>query len=246
MANIGHRWKRLVAVACSHGDFIHPQSRKDVLDFCKRFNPYYRLHLGDAVDTACFRSGAPGTKDEARSPRDDISAAISFFEEYCVNYCAWGNHDWRLYVLQTHPKAIVSTLAGEIWTRLNNCLRKLKAKTVPYDIKYGWFELGGVFFGHGYMFSENALKAHVSVVGGSVVIGHLHYPHQICGRTIKDTPSFCVGALANDEQLTYGRRRAACLSHGPGVLFGEVSDVGAKLWLARSENGKPVRFPPGI
>lgn len=244
MANIGRKWKRLMSVGCSHGEYAHPKIREQVLEFRRRFSPELRMEHGDLIDTAAFRSGAAGTKDEAHSTRDDEAAAIRWLESYEPTHISWGNHDWRLYDLSTHPKAIVRDLAGEIWTRINKAAKG--AKTVPYDIQHGWHYIGGVAFGHGFMYNQQAVRDHAEMLGCPVVMAHLHAPQQVEGRTIKDSPSFCVGAMADDENLTYGRRRRQSLTHGHGIVYGEVSSDSARLWLIRSANREPLAFPPGI
>lgn len=240
------KWKRVMAVGCSHGDLMHPAIRKQVLEFRDRFNPQVRFDLGDLIDTACFRAGAAGSKDEARSPRDDNSAALNWLRDYSPTHLAWGNHCWRLHELKDHPKAIIATLAGNLWNGLTDECGRLGVKTVPYDIQDGWHYLGGVAFGHGFMYSMNAVRDHSEMLGCPVVMAHLHTPQQVSGRTVKDSPSFCVGAMADDRNLTYGRRRRQSLTHGHGVVFGEICEDAARLWLARSANGEPLTFPPGV
>jgi hypothetical protein len=246
MANINRCWKRVMAAGCTHGDLAHPGARKRALEFRRRFNPQIRYDLGDLIDTACFRSGAPGSKDEAKSPRDDHEAALRWLRQYEPNRIAWGNHDWRLHDLKDHPKAIVATLAGNLWASLEDEARRLKAKTAPYDIQRGWLHEGGVAWGHGYMFNMMAVRDHAEMLGCPVVMAHLHAPQQVEGRTVKDTSSFCVGALADDELLTYGRRRRQTLTHGHGIVYGELCDTEAHLWLLRAPNGQQIPFPPGI
>lgn len=235
-----------MAIGCSHGDLVHPAIRAQVLDFRRRFQPEIRFDLGDLIDTACFRAGANGTKDEAKDPRNDHAAALQWLREYEPNRITFGNHCWRLHGLKDHPKAIIAALAGDMWKSLEGEARKLKAKTAPYDIQDGWIYEGGVAFGHGYMYSMNAVRDHAEMLGCPVVMAHLHTPQQVEGRTVKATPSFCVGALADDRNLDYGRRRRNSLTHGHGVVFGEISDTSARLWLARSANGEPLTFPPGV
>jgi hypothetical protein len=239
-------WQRVMAVGCSHGDLVHPEIRKQVIEFRDRFRPEIRFELGDMTDTACFRTGANGTKDEARSSRDDVKAAQSWLDEYEPTHIAWGNHDWRVYELSTHPKAIIRDLASDIWEGLEAKAKALHAETVPYDIKHGWHYLGGRAWGHGYMYNLHAVRDHAEMVGAPVVMAHLHAPQMVEGRTVKDTPSFCVGAMADDENLTYGRRRRNSLTHGHGIVYGEVSGEESHLWLIRSENGVPFHFPPGL
>jgi hypothetical protein len=246
MANINQAWRRVMAAGCTHGNLVSPQARADALAFRDRFRPEVRFDLGDLIDTACFRAGAAGTKDEAVRPKDDHAAAIQWLREYEPTHIAWGNHDWRLHDLASHPKAIIAELAGRLWNDLQDEARKLHARTVEYDIERGWHYLGGHAWGHGFMFNMMAVRDHAEMLGCPVVMAHLHAPQQVEGRTIKDTPSFCVGGLVDDYNLSYGRRRRQSLTHGHGVVFGEISNKGARLWLARSQNGKPIQFPPGL
>jgi hypothetical protein len=238
------KWRRVMAVGCSHGDYVHPTIHKQVIEFRKRFNPEIRFHLGDIVDTTPFRSGARGTKDETRSTRDDQAAAIKLIREYEPTHLSWGNHDWRLYEALEHQNGIVRDLAKDIWDRLNGELGP--CKTVPYDIEDGWFKLYGRAWGHGYMYNLSAVRDHAEMNGLPTVMAHLHAPQMTEGRTIKDTPSFCVGAMADDRNLKYGRRRRNSLTHGHGIVYGEVSAEESHLWLIRSANGKPLHFPPGL
>jgi hypothetical protein len=166
--------------------------------------------------------------------------------EYEPTHLAYGNHDWRLHELATHPKAIIAELASRLWNEIEDEARRLRTKTVPYDIQHGWHYLGGHAWGHGFMFNMMAVRDHAEMLGMPVVMAHLHAAQQYEGRTISDTSSFCVGGLVDDENLGYGRRRRQSLTHSHGIVFGEVSDKGAHLWLARSQNGKPILFPPGL
>jgi hypothetical protein len=79
-----------------------------------------------------------------------------------------------------------------------------------------------------------------------VVMAHLHTPQQVPGRTIRDTNSFCVGAMADDENLEYGDLRRNSLTHGHGIVWGEMSETESHLWLLKSPNGKPFHFPPNL
>jgi hypothetical protein len=228
---MARRYKRVMAVGCSHGE---------------KFRPEVRFELGDLIDTACFRTGATGTKDESHSSKEDHARAVSWIREYEPTHIAWGNHDWRLYDMMTHPKAIVSDLASQLWTSLELEAEKVRAKTVPYDIEDGWHYLGGRAWGHGYMYNSFAVRDHAEMLGMPVVMAHLHAPQQIRGRTINNTESFCVGAMADDRKLTYGRRRRNSLTHGHGLVYGELSETESHLWLIHAENGKPFRFPPNV
>jgi hypothetical protein len=121
--------------------------------------------------------------------------------------------------------------------------RKLKCKTRDYDFETGWFEIGGVFYGHGFWWNDAAVRDHAEYLGGPVVMAHLHAPQQVQGRTRKWTPSFCVGTLSDVPNMHYARRRRATSKWGPGCLWGYASDRSSQLWLTSAEPGGKLVFP---
>ena len=52
------KWKKFMAVSCSHGHLADAKATKAALEFKKRFKPDTTLHLGDAIDLAALRAGA--------------------------------------------------------------------------------------------------------------------------------------------------------------------------------------------
>lgn len=232
-----------MAIGCSHGELANANIQKQVLEFRDRFKPEVRFELGDIVDTAAFRSGSRGTPDEGKAIEPDEFSAISWLQRYEPTHIAWGNHDARLVELTHSPNAIVSYAASSLWSKLTDCAGKLKARTKEYDYEHGWFEIGGYFWGHGYWFNEAAVRDHAEYLGGPVVMAHLHRTVQENGRTRKDTPSFCVGTLADVDSMKYARRRRATARWRHGVVFGEVSDRSAQLWLASCPKGGSLKFP---
>ena len=243
MANIIKSYRRVLAVGCSHGELANRDIQKQVLAFSKKFKPQIRFELGDIVDTACFRSGARGTPDEGRRPEPDEFSAIRWLQEYEPTNLSWGNHDVRLLELQNSPNAIVSYASAKLWNSLSDQVRKLKCKTVPYDIETGWFDVGNVLWGHGFMYSVNALRDHAEMLGRSVVMAHLHHPHMVNPRNLRHSPSYCVGTLSNIPAMSYARRRRQTLTWAHGLVYGEVSSSTAHLWLVTAEKGGTFRFP---
>jgi hypothetical protein len=238
-----NKWRRVMAVGCSHGDLANKQIQKEVLEFARKFKPEIRFDLGDLLDTAAMRHGAHGTPDEGRSLTDDYCAAVDWLKKYEPTHITFGNHDARMVELCSSPNAVVSYAANKIWTELNDEIRKLKAQTREYDYEKNWFEMGGTFWGHGFWYNENAVRDTAEYLGGPVVMAHLHAPQQTVGRTRNWSPSFCVGTIADIDKLTYARRRRATARWGAGVVFGEVCDTKAHLWLASAPKGESLRFP---
>jgi hypothetical protein len=241
--NITHRWDKIMAVGCGHGELANKAIQQQVLDFAERFKPKYRFELGDVMDTAAFRSGARGTKDESREVSGDQLAAVTWLKRYHPTHVAWGNHDVRLLEWMESPNAVVAHAAGCVWNELQTTVNKLKAKTVPYDYEKGWFEMGGVCFGHGYWFNENAVRDHAEFLGKSCVIAHLHRPQCLQGRTRNFTQSFCVGTLSDIDKMVYARRRRATGAWGSGCVYGYVSGDKSRLWLSSAPKGEELIFP---
>jgi hypothetical protein len=240
---IVRKWRRVMAIGCSHGDCANQQIQQQVLDFKKRFQPEIRFELGDVMDTAAFRSGARGTSDEGKEVASDELAAVRWLQRYEPTHLSWGNHDVRLLEWMDSPNAVVAHAAGCVWNELQTAVRKLHCKTVPYDYEHGWFEMGGTFFGHGYWYNENSLRDHAEFLGGPTVMAHLHRAQMLNGRTRKYSQSFCVGTLADIDSLKYARRRRATSTWSHGVVFGEIASDRAQLWLASCAKGEQLRFP---
>ena len=247
MANIGRSWKRVMAVGCTHGYKASLPRLAEVLAFRDRYNPELRFELGDIVDTAAFRGGALGTPDGAEDPRPDHKHGLDWLDQYRPTHISWGNHCVRLYELSQSPSAIVAYAASTLWNGLTSKAEELKAKTVPYDIGKGWFHLGGVYWGHGYMYNINAVRDHAEMLGGPVVMAHLHKPEAVPGRTLANSMSYCVGTLADVDSMHYARRRRATLAWGHGCVWGEICETKTKpesrLYLTTSPAGEALRFP---
>lgn len=237
------KWKRVMAIGCTHGDLAQLDIQQDVLDFKERFKPEVRFDLGDIVDTAAFRSGAKGTSDEGKEIEPDEFAAITWLKRYEPTHISWGNHDWRLIEMQNSPNALVAYAAKKLWGSLRDTVSSLKSETVEYDYEHGWFEMGGTFWGHGYWYAETCVRDHAEYLGGPVVMAHKHVAEEEQGRTRRPSKSFCVGLLGDPQKMAYARRRRATARWSHGAVWGEVSDKSSCLWLSSCRPGERLRFP---
>ena len=242
-AAIVRKYRRVIAIGCTHGDLADKALLQQVLDFKQRYKPELVFELGDIMDTAAFRSGARGTSDEGREVEGDEMAAIRWLERYEPTHLTFGNHEWRLQEWMNSPNAVVAHAAKCVWEDIQKTVRKLKCQTRPYDYEHGWFEIGGTFWGHGYAYNQDALRDQAEYLGSGVVQAHLHKPHMVSGRTRKWTQSFCVGTLAQIDKMNYARRRRATSLWGAGCVWGEVASDRSQLWLASAPKGERLRFP---
>lgn len=228
------KWRRVSAIGCSHGDLAHADRLNEVIAFVDRFKPEIRFDLGDIMDTAAFRNGARGTKDESQPVAPDNLAAVEWLRRYRPTHITWGNHDWRLVHWQGHPNAAVSFAASTVWGCLQDEVKKLHAWQLPYKDRLA-FHMGGVYWTHGTQYGENALRDHAEKFGGPVVMAHIHRAETSQGRTVRESGSFSVGTLSDIHRMTYADTNRAKNRWGAGVVFGEMCETESKLWLARNK-----------
>jgi hypothetical protein len=225
------KWQRVLAVGCSHGDKANPDALAAVLKFAERWKPVHRIHLGDAYDTAAFRTGAKGSADEAAGIAPDISAGQKFLRQFRPTVFCIGNHEHRLVKLCGHYNAVIACAAD---ATLRECLQPLKAsdcKVIPYTVHGpGWYELGGFKWGHGHVFGENYLRD-TAESWGNTVVAHAHRPGVAHGRRSDGATAYGVGTLADIPALEYASGRRSTLAWAAGMVFGEVCGNEAQLCL---------------
>jgi len=247
MANITRKWKRFMAVGCTHGHLADQALLKEVLAFEERWKPQTRIHLGDAIDLACLRNGAPGTADDAADPEGDLSDGLAFISRFRPQLYLLGNHEARLTALMESPRAIVSALACRIYQQILDRAKEIKCEVIPYNFQHGWRQYGDALFGHGYMINEAAVRDHAEAVcGGSankVVIAHLHRVTQAEGRNRSHPTGYCVGWLGDPAQAGYAAQRRATTSWSRGFAWGEYCDNETVVWLAKETKAQAFKLP---
>lgn len=241
---IVRRWKRFLAVGCSHGHYADKALLKEVLAFKQRWQPHSTIHLGDAIDLACFRAGAINSKDDATDPTADIESGLLFLSQLEPTLYFFGNHEARLTQLMQHPRAIVACLASRIHDQI---LSRVSCEVVPYNFQHGWRQIGDALFGHGYMVNEQSVRDHAEAVCGGTankaVIAHLHRVSQAEGRNRHHPTGYCVGWLGDVTKAEYAANRRATSSWSRGFAWGEYCDNETVLWLAKETKQGKFRLP---
>jgi hypothetical protein len=236
--------KRVLAVGCSHGVYADPKAISAVLKFRESFHPDTIVHLGDAVDLTCFRSGAKGTGDEAKHLKPDVDGGVDFLQELRPDIYFWGNHEDRLDRLCHHPSEIVKEAARSIAKELNEVCRKIKCHVIKYDGIYQGYMLGGVRYMHGCMYSENAVRDHAETFG-PVVFAHTHRAGMATGRRSDSPLGFSVGTLTRMCNMDYAKTRRSTLGWSQGFTWGYYNDKGSQLWLHEQPHGQNEWHLPG-
>jgi hypothetical protein len=240
------KWKKWMAVGCSHGDQIDPEARKAVLTFKERWKPEpsATFHLGDFLDLAAFRTGAvndPNSSDRAASVSDDLSAGIDFLHELRPQHILFGNHEARLYKLAASPNALAAHAATLTIQAIEAAAKKLKARLYPYNIR-SYAELGGAKFLHGSMFNVQAIRDHCEAFGSDIVMAHLHRVGSERARTLKGSTGYCVGMLARFD-MEYASTRRATLAWSQGFAYGHYCENSLTVNLCERKNGQPWLLP---
>lgn len=223
------KWKRWLAVSCSHGHLANPAALKAALEMKKRWKPDVTMHLGDFVDLSGLMGSArkdPDSPERSTSIREDFDAGLNFLRELGANWIFQGNHEHRLTALQYSPSAIVAHCCTSALSEIHNTCKDLRATYIPYDIEQGWRDLGGTAFGHGYMFNESSVRDHVEMLRKPVVFGHLHRVDRSAGRSIGAPVGWTIGCLADIGSMHYARRQRSVTRWQHGVAWGEYVDGG--------------------
>ena len=142
------KWKKWMAVGCSHGAEIDPEARAAVLRFRSAWKPQTTIHLGDFIDLSAFRAGAIRDTNEADHAADvagDLMAGIEFLHELEPNQILCGNHEARLWKFSKSPNALLAYAANLTIQKIAETATKLRAPLTPYGIR-NFVELGGTKF----------------------------------------------------------------------------------------------------
>jgi hypothetical protein len=231
MANLNRVWKRWMATGCLHSTHACAEYQRNVRAFKAAFHPARHIELGDLLETTALRSGARGTKDEAEPLEPDVNKGLAWLAEMEPSDWLLGNHDDRIIQLLSHPSAIVAELARRLWSDMQAAAEKAGAKIHPYDIERGWIRVGNMYMGHGYMYNINALRDHVEMMGGNVVMAHLHVAHTFRARNHGGHWGVCVGTGGDPRTMGYARRRRQTLAWNHGIAYGEYTDNDSTMQL---------------
>jgi predicted phosphodiesterase len=227
--SVTHRWKKLLAVGCSHGGLADPNALAAVLRFKAKWKPDTTIHLGDFCDCTAFRSGAKGSNDESAPVRPDFDSGLQFIRDLQPSTVLCGNHEDRLWRLRAHHSAIVSELASQLVASIETTCDSIKAKLIPWDYKQ-FVEIGTWKFMHGVFYNEMACRDHAEAYG-NVVFAHTHRAGLQKGRRCDNPTGICVGTLTRVENMDYAKSRRATLGWCGGFVWGVYHDTRGVMWL---------------
>lgn len=235
MATITRKWRKWLAVSCTHGHLADPKATGAMLKFRAAYKPATVLHLGDFVDMAALRAGARRDGDDpdhAESMADDLLAGLSFLHELQPSVIHFGNHEDRLCSLARSGNAVVSYAAGQVLGRIEDAGKKMRAKLVPYDglRPSACTQIGDLICLHGVMYSVSAARDHAEAIGGNVLFGHTHRVAQEAGRCQRPVVGYNIGCGV-DLNVGYAKGRRQTLGWAHGFAYGEYCDTATTVNL---------------
>jgi len=243
MAAVVRRWKRILAVGCSHGHYAQPEAVDAVLRFRKDWKPATCVHLGDFTDMAAFMSSAKGTTNEKEPIAPDVDGGIQFLKALRPTLVFAGNHEARLWRAANHQNAIVAECARHVIERIQTCCAILRAQFVEYRGIWEWRQIGGYKYMHGSFFNENATRDHAEAFG-NCVHAHTHRAGVAKGRRCDNPTGYGVGTLTDIPCMDYANSRRATMSWSSGFVWGEYTDDQSVLWLhEQPQSVKEWRLP---
>lgn len=233
--NISRSRRRVMAVGCSHGNRANAKALEAVLRFREAYKPKEVIHLGDAYDLASLRAGALGNGNDGDAADDylsDIDEGRKFLNALRPTVFTLGNHEERAKRYLGHHNAVVRGFAEAVWQRMvepinRHCRVFVEQHSV---LPEGWFQLGGFAWGHGTLFSENFLRDSAET-WGNCVVAHAHRAGVAYGRRSDNPVAFSPGTLADLPAMEYAHKRRGTLAWSHGIVFGEVTDTTAHLYL---------------
>ena len=248
MANITHKWRKLMAVSCSHARYVDPEAWATVLKFKATFMPTLTLHLGDFVDLTSLMSGAKAAT-EAEPLIPDIDTGLQHLRELRPQIVCCGNHEVRAFRARSSPQAPVAYAAHKIVEAMDQTCQKLKARLVPYDGVFQMVDIADIGFCHGSIFNEMAARDQAEMACNStrrkVVFGHTHKVSIQSARTINGGTGYNIGTLTQRGGMDYANTRRATLAWTQAFLWGEYCEElnQSSLHITQRNPGEQWRLP---
>ena len=200
-----------MAVSCSHGANIDDIAAQAAVRLRQRWKPDTVVHLGDWIDTACWRHGAQGTPDESADPEADMNAGFKFIRELGPTHLCPGNHDIRPMRFIEHKDARIAHAAQKCIQAIDTGFRRMGIKVLPDWNVWDQWVFGDVAYTHGFKFNVNAARDTAIAMGRSVVFGHTHKVMQQHVDSLREHYGICVGALCQFRNMDYAAARASTL-----------------------------------
>ena len=253
MANITHKWKKVLAVSCSHAKYCCPDAWKAVMTFKSRFSPDTILHLGDFIDLSALMGNGIGSGSDGDEVTPDIDTGLMHIRELmagCKNpYVLCGNHEDRAWKLTHSKNSVTSYCAHKIVSAIEDTTKKLKARLIPYSGIEQIVDIADIGFTHGTCYGESAARdmaeQYCNGTRRKIVMGHTHRVAIQNARTYHGGTCYNIGTLTSRGALEYAKNRRSTFSWCQAWCWGEYCESlnQSSLQITQRGRGEAWRMP---
>lgn len=218
---ISRKWKRFFGVSCSHAQMVDRSAWDAMLQAKKAFDPDFTFHLGDFIDTTCWRSGASGS-DLAEDYRGDVATGLIHLDQMQPQLVLSGNHEARLWRELGNKDGRIAGLADELIKHIRSQVKQWGAEFVEYDgILQGRY-LGNYLLTHGTIYNQMACRD-MAEMYGNVIFGHTHTAGSAAGRRTDRPNGINIGTLTDVRSMDYAHCRRQTLAWRQAWIYGEYT-----------------------
>jgi hypothetical protein len=217
--------KRFLYCSDSHGNLIHDESRRMLLNFINAWKPHYKIHGGDLFDAACLRGNA-SPEEKACGLSEDITAGLKFLDEFKPHFLTLGNHDDRIWQMAgTSRDGILREHCEDLVKACEREFKQRKIQWIPYIVgKFLQLPEGGPKFIHGFR-SSNVSPAKLHYHDwGSVIHGHVHKPDTYVATHADGGMSMSSACMGDLDKMHYADRFSAKMGWRNGWIYGTIND----------------------
>ena len=238
--SVTRKWKKFFGITCSHAKMVDRSAWGAMLKAKKAFKPDFTFHLGDFVDTTCWRSGASGG-DLAEDYRGDISTGLTHIDQLEPQLVLCGNHEARLWRELNNKDGKIAGLASELISHIRKAVIKGNAEFVEYDGILQGRMLGDFLLTHGTIYNQMACRD-MAEMYGNVIFGHTHTAGIGQGRGARRPMGINIGTLTDLRSMDYAHCRRQTLAWRQAWVYGEYTDneLQANLHI---HNDEKIEFP---
>jgi predicted phosphodiesterase len=228
MANITHKWKKLLGVSCSHAKYIDPVAWDAVLRFKEIYKPDTICHLGDFIDLSALRELLSDCKDP---------------------YVFCGNHEHRAWRLMKSKNSVTSYCAHKIVNSIEDTAKKLNARLIPYSGIFQIVDIADIGLTHGTIFNEMAARdMAIRYCNGKrrkICFGHTHKVSIQSANTEHGGTGYNIGTLTARGELDYANTRPSTFAWTQAFLWGEYCESlnQSSLQITQRAHNETWRLP---
>ncbi len=253
MANITHKWRKILAVSCSHAKYCDKEAWKAVMTMKERFKPDTILHLGDFIDLSALMSNGAGSGSDGDEVTPDIDTGLTHLRELMAGckdpWVLCGNHEDRAWKLTHSKNSVTAYCAHKIVNSVEDTTKSIGARLIPYSGIEQIVDIADLGFTHGTIYNEQA-AAHMANhycngIRKKICFGHTHKVAVASAKTKHGGTGYNIGTLTSRGSLEYAKNRPSTWMWTQAFLWGEYCESlnQSSIQITQRQHGEVWRMP---